>query len=65
MKTLWRKNQENSSDRISHARAPLKEDLNMPPGMYSTIHLLEIMRLSAFKSPLFYPSSQIVIVSFR
>jgi hypothetical protein len=35
----------------------LKGDLNMPPGMYSTIHLLEIMRLSAFKSPLFYPSS--------
>ncbi len=28
----------------------------MPPGMYCTIHLLEIMRLSAFKSPLFYPS---------
>ncbi len=26
-------------------------------GMYSTIHLLEIMRLSAFKSPLIYPSS--------
>jgi hypothetical protein len=24
MKTLWRKNQENSSDRISHAWAPLK-----------------------------------------
>ena len=23
MKTLWRKNQENSSDRISHAWAPL------------------------------------------
>ena len=36
----------------------LKEDLNMPSRMYSTIHLLEIMRLSAFKSPLFYPSSQ-------
>ncbi len=35
----------------------LKEDLNMPPGMYSTINLLEIMRLSAVKSPLFYPSS--------
>ncbi len=30
----------------------------MPHGMYSTIHLLEIMHLSAFKSPLFYPSSQ-------
>ncbi len=36
----------------------LKEDLNMPPGMYSTIHLLVIMQLSAFKPPLFYPSSQ-------
>jgi hypothetical protein len=24
MKTLWRKNQENSTDRISHAWAPLK-----------------------------------------
>ncbi len=35
----------------------LKVNLKMPPGMYSTIHLLEIMRLSAFKSPLFYPSS--------
>ena len=35
----------------------LKEDLKLPPGMYSTIHLLETMRLSAFKSPLFYPSS--------
>jgi hypothetical protein len=35
----------------------LKEDLKMPTGMYSTIHLLEIMRLSALKSPLFYPSS--------
>ncbi len=35
----------------------LKEALNMPPGMSSTIHLLEIIRLSAFKSPLFYPSS--------
>ncbi len=31
----------------------------MPSGMYSTIHLLEIMRRSAFKSPLSYPSSQI------
>ncbi len=30
----------------------------MPPGMYSTMHFLEILRLSAFKSPLFYPSSQ-------
>ncbi len=30
----------------------------MPLRMYSTIHLLEIMRLSAFKSPLIYPSSQ-------
>jgi hypothetical protein len=35
----------------------LKEDLKMPSGMYSTIHLLEIMRRSAFKSPLSYPSS--------
>jgi len=26
----------------------------MPPGMYSTIYLLEIMRLSVWKSPLFY-----------
>ncbi len=32
----------------------LKEALNMPLGMYCTIHLLEIMRLSAFKSLLFY-----------
>jgi hypothetical protein len=33
MKTLWRKNQENSSDRISHAWAPLraapKDDSNI------------------------------------
>jgi hypothetical protein len=29
----------------------------MPAGMYCTVHLLEIMRLSAFKSPVFYPSS--------
>jgi hypothetical protein len=29
----------------------------MSPGMYSIIHLLEIMRLSAFQSPLSYPSS--------
>ena len=35
----------------------LKEDLKIPSGMYSTIQLLEIMRLSAFKSPLFYQSS--------
>ncbi len=35
----------------------LKKALKMPLGMYSTIYLLEIMRLSAFKSPLFYPSS--------
>ncbi len=35
----------------------LKEALNMPAGMYCTVHLLEIMRLSAFKSPVFYPSS--------
>jgi hypothetical protein len=33
----------------------------MPPGMHSTIHLLHIMRLSAFKSPLFYPSSQVAL----
>ncbi len=32
----------------------------MSPGMYCKIHLLEIMRLSAFKSALFYPSSQTV-----
>ncbi len=31
----------------------------MPPGMYSTIlYCTSFMRLSAFKSPLFYPSSQ-------
>jgi hypothetical protein len=41
----------------SHATVLLKEDLDMPSAMYCTIHLLEIMRLSAFKSPLFYPSS--------
>jgi hypothetical protein len=35
----------------------IKKALNMPPRMYSTIHLLEIMRLSALNSPLFYPSS--------
>ncbi len=35
----------------------LKEALNMPLGMYCIIHLSEIMHLSAFKSPLFYPSS--------
>ncbi len=35
----------------------LKEALNMSTGMYCKIHLLEIMRLSAFKSPLSYPSS--------
>jgi hypothetical protein len=34
----------------------LKEALNMSTGMYCNIHLLEIMRLSAFKSPLSYPS---------
>jgi hypothetical protein len=28
----------------------------MPSRMYSTIQLLEIMRRSAFKSPLSYPS---------
>ncbi len=32
----------------------------MPSGMYTTIHLLEIMRRSAFKSPLSYPSSQVI-----
>ncbi len=37
----------------------LQEALNMPLGMYCSIRLLEIMRLSAFKSPLFYPSSQL------
>ncbi len=31
--------------------------LNMPCRMYSIIHLSEIMRLSAFQTPLFYPSS--------
>jgi hypothetical protein len=41
---------------LSHIQN-LKEALNMPAEMYCTIHLLEIMRLSAFKSPLFYPSS--------
>ncbi len=35
----------------------LKEALNIFPGMYCIICLSEIMRLSAFKSPLFYPSS--------
>ncbi len=35
----------------------LKEALNMSSGMYCNIHLLEIMRRSAFKSPLSYPSS--------
>ncbi len=30
----------------------------MSTGMYCNIHLLEIMRLSAFKPPLSYPSSQ-------
>jgi hypothetical protein len=35
----------------------LKEALNMSTGMYCNIHLLEIMRRSAFKSPLSYPSS--------
>jgi hypothetical protein len=34
-----------------------KEALNMPPGMYCSTRLSEIMRLSAFNSPLFYPSS--------
>ncbi len=35
----------------------LKEALNMSPGIYCIIRLSENMRLSAFKSPLFYPSS--------
>jgi hypothetical protein len=35
----------------------LKEALNISTGMYCNIHLLEIMRRTAFKSPLFYPSS--------
>jgi hypothetical protein len=35
----------------------------MPPGMYSTTHLLEIIRLSAFKSPLFYPSSAVLLTT--
>ncbi len=35
----------------------LKEALIMSPGMYCIIRLSEIMRLLAFKSPLFYPSS--------
>ena len=35
----------------------LKEALNISTGMYCNTHLLEIMRRSAFKSPLSYPSS--------
>jgi hypothetical protein len=35
----------------------LKEALNISTGMYRNIHLLEIMRRTAFKSPLSYPSS--------
>ncbi len=35
MKTLWRKNQENSSDRISHAWAPLTEMLETQAGSTS------------------------------
>ena len=34
----------------------------MSPGMYSIIHLLETMRLSAIKSPLIYPSSEVETV---
>ena len=34
----------------------LKETLNIYTGMYCNIHLLEIMRRTAFKSPLSYPS---------
>ncbi len=33
----------------------LKEALNMSTGMYCNIHLLDIMRCSAFKSSLSYP----------
>jgi hypothetical protein len=35
----------------------LKEALNISAGMYCNTHLLEIMRRTAFKSPLSYPSS--------
>ncbi len=35
----------------------LKETLPLPCRMYSIVHLSKIIRLSAFKSPLFYPSS--------
>ncbi len=35
----------------------LKEALNLPHGMYCIIRLLEILRLSAFKVPLYYPCS--------
>jgi hypothetical protein len=35
----------------------LKEALNISTGMYCNIHLSEIMRRTAFKSPLSYPSS--------
>jgi hypothetical protein len=35
----------------------LKEALPMTHRMYSIVHLSKIIRLSAFKSPLFYPSS--------
>ncbi len=40
----------------------LKEALNMSTGMYCNIHLLEIMHRSSFKSPLSYPSSQILTI---
>jgi hypothetical protein len=33
-----------------------REALHTAPWMYCTIHLLEIIRLSDFSSPLFYPS---------
>ncbi len=35
----------------------LKEAMPMTHRMYSIVHLSKIIRLSAFKSPLFYPSS--------
>ncbi len=36
----------------------------MPCRMYSIVHLSKIIRLSAFKSPLFYPSSQVNSILF-
>jgi hypothetical protein len=32
-----------------------------PPNRYSIIHLSEIMRLSAFPTPLYYPSSYSIL----